>query len=194
LDVALASALAIGVVAGAPRATPVTLEVTAGAGASAGSGQSAMQRRVQDYLVTFEVTESTEMAAGSVDQVTILFSNRVIDVPAPPSPVFGDDILAEFSFSGLDVAGGRLRFSRRVPDRSFLEARYVRVVNSGGDGWGGATLTMAVDGEPVLTRVDLTKRKGQAGKGLQDWNRKNWRQRTYWEGELQALARPRMKK
>jgi hypothetical protein len=153
--------------------------------------QSALQRRVQDVLVTFEVTETDEK---SVDQVTILFSNRQLDTPSPPMPVFGDDILQEFSFSALDLAGGALRFSRRVADKSFLSARYVRVVNQGNNGWGGGTLSMAVDGEPILSRVDLTRRRGLASQGIQGWNRKGWSQRTWWEGDLQALAGRRMAK
>ena len=186
--------LAIAGPAGAPHGA-WTVEVTsARAAASTGSGQSAIQRRVQEYLVTFEVTESPEKAAASVDQITIFFSNRQLDTRSAPTLAFAEDILEEFSFSALDVAGGRLRFSRRVRDKSFLEARYIRIVNHGFDPWGGATLTMAVDGEPVLDRVKLTNRKGGTGTGILDWNRKSWARRTYWEGELQVLAERRMAK
>ena len=159
------------------------------ASAAARAGQSALQlRALQGFLVTFEVTQSSSGTATSTDQITILFSNVRGNSPQPPTPMFGDDIQQEFSFSALDVPGGRpLQFSRRVKDKSFLDAAYVRVVNHGGDGWNGAILTMRVDGELILDRVDLSQTQGEKGKGLQDYNRRNWRGRTYWEGDLKSL-------
>jgi len=159
------------------------------AGSTARAGQSALQlRAAQGFLVTFEITPAGSTTAGSSDQITILFSNARGDSAQPPSPLFGDDILQEFSFSAPDLQGVKaLRFSRRVKDKSFLEAAYIRIVNHGGDSWMGTSLTMRVDGELVLDRVDLSKLEGEKGKGIQDYNRRNWRGRTYWEGDLRKL-------
>jgi hypothetical protein len=160
--------------------------------------QSAVQSQTLRAIgtrITFTVTQSSESAAGSKDQITIIFSDRSASGPAPPSPIFGDDILQEFSFSARDFASGRnsLTFTRFVKDQSFLNARFIRVVNHGGEGWGGGLLSMAVDGQPVLDRVPLTPRKGAGGKGLQDWNRERWSQRTYWEQDLPKIIKPRYK-
>ena len=151
--------------------------------------QSYVQRRVQEYLVTFEFqqTETTE------DQVTIIFSNAAVDPRRIPAQVFGDDIVAEFSFSGLDFQKGPVRFSRRVRDKSFLDCRYIRVVNHGTDRWAATTISLSVDGQTILPRVSMTERKGgaPAATGLERWNRKNWgKGPVYWEGELQRY-RPR---
>src|SRR5262245_23895311 len=155
------------------------------ADATARAAQSAPQAQLARAIgtrITFTVTQSSEFAAGSKDQITIIFSDRSWSGAAPPTPIFGDDILQEFSFSARDFTSGRtsLTFNRYVKDQSFLGARFIRVVNHGGEGWGGGTLTMSVDGQPVIERVALSPRKGAGGKGLQDWNRDRWSDRTYW--------------
>jgi hypothetical protein len=159
---------------------------------AAGPEQSAVQSQTLRAIgtrITFTVTQSSEFAAGSKDQITIIFSDR--SAGGPPNPIFGDDILQEFSFSARDFVSGRnsLTFTRFVKDQSFLNARFIRVVNHGGEGWGGGTLSMLVDGQPVLDKVPLTPRKGAGGKGLQDWNRDRWSERTYWEQDLPKIIR-----
>jgi hypothetical protein len=161
---------------------------------TARSEQSAAQTQTLRAIgtrITFTVTQSAEFAAGSKDQITILFSDRSWGGAAAPNPIFGDDILQEFSFSARDFVAGRnaLTFTRFVKDQSFLNARFIRVVNHGGEGWGGGTLSISVDGQPVLERVALSPRKGAAGKGLQDWNRERWSDRTYWEEDLPKIIR-----
>jgi len=162
--------------------------------ASAGAAQSAPQAQLARAIgtrITFTMTQSNEFAAGSKDQITIIFSDRSWSGAAPPTPIFGDDILQEFSFSARDFTSGRnsLTFNRYVKDQSFLGARFIRVVNHGGEGWGGGTLTMSVDGQQVIERVPLSPRKGAGGKGLQDWNRDRWSDRTYWEEDLPKIMR-----
>ena len=139
--------------------------------------------------MTFRLTQGTgELAPGTDDQITIVFSNRAVDGPSPPRPLFGEDILQEFSFSGMDVAGGTVTFTRRVRDKSFIDARYIRVVNQGTDGWAGDRITLVVDGEQVLSNVAMRPRRGaDTTKGFQKFNPKNWAQRTFWEAELQPL-------
>lgn len=167
------------------------------AGPSAGEAhfpQSAAQTQTQRALgtrVTFAVTQSPEFAARSKDQITIVFSDRSwVGAPAP-TPIFGDDILQEFSFSARDFDGARnsLTFSRVVRDQTFLSARFIRVVNHGDEGWGAGTISMSVDGQPILNKVSMQPRKGESKKGLQDWNRERWKERTYWEMELPRFKR-----
>jgi hypothetical protein len=133
--------------------------------------------------VTFVVTQVPGLTGRSSDQITIVFSDRPGNAwKLPPSPIFGDDIVQEFSFSARDFdSRNSLTFSRLVRDQSFLLARYIRVINHGGQGWGGGTLSMTVDGQPILNNVSMQSRKGDAKKGLQDWNRERWNDKSYWE-------------
>jgi hypothetical protein len=151
------------------------------------AGQAQIARAI-GTRITFIVTQSTEFAAGSNDQITILFSDRSwAATTVPPTPTFGEDILQEFSFSARDFDGtsnNTLTFTRFVKDQSFLSARYIRVINHGVEGWGGGTISMSVDGQPILDKEPLQPRKGAGKKGLQDWNRGHWADRTYWEKEL----------
>jgi hypothetical protein len=154
---------------------------------------SAVSQSYRDYKVTFEFSQNNKEAAPDTsDQLTVLFSNRSIEGPKPPKPFFGDDILQEFSFSGSDVSGNptlpRFSFTRRVLDKSFLGARFIRVVNHGGDGWAGDQISLTVDGEEILKAVRMAPRRGPggaAGKGFQNFNPRNWGTRSYWEAELQ---------
>ncbi|HJZ70471.1 MAG TPA: hypothetical protein VKE51_01960 [Vicinamibacterales bacterium] len=169
-------------------AIPALVAVHARSDQSAPQAQAA---RAIGTRITFTVTQSTEFAAGSKDQITIIFSDRSWNGPVAPTPIFGDDILQEFSFSARDFEPRRnsLTFTRYVKDQSFLSARFIRVVNHGGEGWGGGTLSMSIDGQPAIERVALTPRKGAAAKGLQNWNRERWSDRTYWEEDLPKIIR-----
>lgn len=161
-------------------------------GIAADSGQAATLRRSLESLVVFELTQPTSPTASTADQVTLVFSDRLVEGVSAPLPLFGEDVLAEFSFSGHDFREGRLRFARRVRDLSFLGARYLRIVNHGGGAWQGRTLSITVDGAPVLRSVPLTPLRGPgtAG-GVQNWNARNWRTRRYWEIELQRATASR---
>jgi hypothetical protein len=147
--------------------------------------QAPAQTRAQPSLVTFEFTQDN----STTDQVTIIFTNAPVPASAPPL-TFGEDIIEEFSFLGADFrAGGPVRFSRRVRDRSFLDARFIRVVNPGTNRWEPTTISLTVDGERVLDNVRMTPRKGANPEGgLQRWNRNAWTP-TYWEAELQKYRR-----
>jgi hypothetical protein len=142
--------------------------------------------RLTGYRVTFQITENSKQTAPATnDQITIVFSNRSVEGTSPPRPLFGDDIVQEFSFSGMDFGSGQLRFSRRVRDKSFLGARYIRVVNHGSDGWQGDRIWLTVDGEEILPGVSMTPRAGsEPWKGIQKFNPREWSGRTYWEAEL----------
>jgi hypothetical protein len=135
------------------------------------------------YQVTFLITQTQASASPSSDQMTIIFANRSIEGARPPKPFFGEDIVQEFSFSGADFVNNQLRFTRRVNDKSFLDARYIRVINYGVDGWGGDQISLTVDGQEILRNVRMTIR-GDASKGLQNCNPRNWGGRSYWEAEL----------
>jgi hypothetical protein len=143
--------------------------------------------------LTFRISEGSSFASDSDDQITIIFSDRTWSGTAPPYPLFGDDILAEFSFSAVDVTSTRsLSFNRIVRDMSFLDARYIRVVNHGGEGWGGGTLLILLDGKRIIGPVKLEPVSGPA-RGMQNWNRKKWPARTYWERDLQLLRHDKAK-
>ena len=142
--------------------------------------------------LTFRITQAARFASQSEDQITIFFSDKSWEGTAPPYPLFGEDVMQEFSFSAIDVDPKRpLTFTRVVHDLSFLEARFIRVVNHGSEGWDGGMLALSIDGRVIFEKVAMQPRKGDPAKGLQDWNRKKWDNRTYWEADLQEISRRR---
>jgi hypothetical protein len=154
------------------------------------SGQSGMQRAIQqsrELALEFEVTQGSNCAnPGSLDQITIVFSNQAAENLPPPPPALGDDVVAEFSFSARDFVKDRLLIRRRIRDRSILDARFIRVVNMNGDSWCPGQLSLTIDGRTLLKQVPMADRTGPAS-GLQDWNRNGWSKRTYWQKNLQTL-------
>jgi hypothetical protein len=157
------------------------------------SAQSGMQRAIQqsrDLALEFEVTQASSCVnPPSLDQITIVFSNQAAENLPPPPPALGEDVVAEFSFSARDIVKDKLTFKRRIRDRSFLDARFIRVVNLNGDSWCSGLLSLSVDGRMLLKRVSMGDRTGPAS-GLQDWNRNSWAKRTYWQKNLQPLLSP----
>jgi hypothetical protein len=143
------------------------------------------QYRSIGYQVTFLITQGPGSSSSSTDEISIIFANRSIEGPKPPKPFFGEDIVQQFSFSASDFVNNQLRFTRRVNDKSFLDARYIRVINYGTDGWGGDQISLTVDGQEILRNVRISARLiGDPSKGLQNCNPRNWSGRTYWEAEL----------
>ena len=175
----LGAAAAIGLAAAGSGPGPLTAQVQ----------QSPLPRGAGGTEVVFEIRTSPERAGGATeDQITILFSNTSSEQQrTPPHPLFGDDILAEFSFSGRDArAGSTLTLSRVVPDTSFLNARYLRVVNHGGDAWAGDSLSLRVGSRPLLDRQSMYPRRGAGAEaGIQKYNASQWYERVYWEVDFQ---------
>jgi len=188
--VAVRSLTALSLLAAAYAIAATAGRSVAGAGADQSAAQAQIARAI-GTRITFTITQSNEFASGSKDQIMILFSDRSWNGPTPPLPLFGDDVLQEFTFSAQDFDAGRttLSFTRLVKDKSFLNAPYIRVVNHGVEGWGAGTISMSVDGQPVLDKVPMQPRKGVAKKGLQNWNREHWNDRTYWEEALPKISR-----
>jgi hypothetical protein len=155
---------------------------------SAPRGSSAVE-------VIFEVRTSPERLGGATDDLlTILFSNVSAEQQrTPPKPLFGDDVVAEFSFSGRDARPGATMIMRRLlADVSFINARYVRVVNHGADAWGGEWISLSVAGRRVLDRQTLYPRKGAHREaGIEKFNPLQWYERIYWEEDLQKIRRDR---
>jgi hypothetical protein len=151
----------------------------------------AQSRFYGGYLVTFQFTQNSKAIAYSTnDQITVVFSNRSAEGPRAPRPLFGEDIVQEFSFSGKDFERDQLRFTRRVRDKSFLEARYIRVVNHGSDGWEGDRISLTVDGEEIFNNFPMSPRQGpQSSTGFQKFNASDWAARSYWEEDLQRHRR-----
>lgn len=148
------------------------------------AGQSMAQSRLIGYQVTFQFSQNPR-TAGTTDQLTVVFANRSVEGPRAPRPFFGEDIVQEFSFSGVDFVNSQLRFTRRVSDKSFLEARYIRVVNYGSNSWDGEQISLTVDGQDILRNVRMAPRLGiAASKGFQKFNPREWAARSYWEAEL----------
>jgi hypothetical protein len=134
--------------------------------------------------VTFQITQNPR-STGTNDQLTIIFANRSVDGPRPPRPFFGDDIVQEFSFSGMDFVNNQLRFTRRVSDKAFLDARLIRVVNHGSNSWDGDLISLTVDGQEILRDVKMAPRLGVSlSKGFQKFNPRDWAARSYWEAPL----------
>jgi hypothetical protein len=155
--------------------------------------------QTRNWQVTFEVrTALGRLGGSSQDQITIVFSNTKAPGPlvlSPPRPVLGDDVVQEFSFSARDLAGDQpLSFTRRVRDLAFLDARYIRIVNTGSDGWAGEYISISVDKNRILDRRSLFPRQGrQKEGGIEKFNRGQWSDRVYWEAELQPLRLDRYK-
>lgn len=153
--------------------------------------QTAIQRTIPDYLMTLQLTTAaTGTTRATSDQITVLFSNRSADTPTPPVPFFGQDIIQEFSVSGMEIEATPKRIIRRVRDKSFVDARYIRVINHGTGGWNADKIWLTVDGEVILNGVSMNPRSGASTTGgLQDFNPRLWRQRVYWEAELQKFRK-----
>jgi hypothetical protein len=157
-------------------------------------GQTAINPRAiaaaPGSLVQFELTQSDkELGGSSNDQITVIFANRSVEGARPPVPFFSEDVVQEFSFSATNVTNGRVRFARRVRDKSFLETRFIRVVNHGSDGWAGDTISLTVDGEEILRAVSMWPRRGAIAAqktrgGIEKFNPREWGARSYWEAEL----------
>jgi hypothetical protein len=155
-----------------------------------GDRQAAALQYRPVYSVTFQFTQSSKAVAPTTDdQLTVLFSNRSAEGPVPPKPFFGEDIVQEFSFSGVDFVNNQLRFTRRVSDKSFLDARYIRVVNYGSDGWEGDRITLVVDGQDILRNVAMKRIGPGAVKGMQKFNPREWGSRSFWEADLGQYRR-----
>lgn len=156
------------------------------------AGQSPMvQSRLTGYQLTFQITQNPKTVSPATnDQLTIIFANRSVEGARPPRPFFGEDIVQEFSFSGMDFVNNQLRFTRRVSDKSFLEARYIRVINHGNGGWDGDQISLTVDGQEILRSVRMMPHiGGDPSKGLQKFNPRDWAGRSYWEAELSQFRR-----
>jgi hypothetical protein len=146
------------------------------------SQYATFQRGLQEFLVTFEFEQQTP----TTDQITILFTNAPVNLKVAPNPVFGADIVQEFSFSGRNFPSGRVTFSRRVRDRGFLDCRYIRVVNHGTNRWFPTTISLSIDGQRVLNNVSMYPRIGSDPKGgIERWN-PDWNP-VFWQGELQRF-------
>jgi hypothetical protein len=146
------------------------------------SQYATFQRGLQEFLVTFEFEQQTP----TTDQITILFTNAPVNLKVAPNPVFGADIVQEFSFSGRNFPSGRVTFSRRVRDRGFLDCRYIRVVNHGTNRWFPTTISLSIDGQRVLNNVSMYPRSGNDPKGgIERWN-PDWNP-VFWQGELQRF-------
>jgi len=142
--------------------------------------------RPAGYQATFLITQNAKSIAPTTDdQLTIVFATRSVEGPRPPRPFFGEDIVQEFSFSGNDFVQNQLRFTRRVNDKSFLDARYIRVFNYGGNGWDGESISLTVDGQEILRNVRMMPHiGGDPSKGFQHFNPRDWASRSYWEADL----------
>jgi len=146
-------------------------------------------------VIRFEIWSAPgKSGGGSADQISIQFSNTSADRSDIPGSVFFD-ILQEFSFSGIE-AKELLSFDREVRDTSFLNARFVRVINHGGDGWAGDAIAISLgDGKSfrrIVEKRSLYPRRGTSRDGgMQDFNRTNWKQRIYWEEDLQKIRADR---
>ena len=161
-------------------------------GVSASSGtQGAPQAAYArlGYLVSFRFTQNSKLPAhGTNDQITVIFSSRTVEGTQPPRPFFDVDILQEFSFSGRDFQKDELQFTRRVRDRSFVDAAYIRVVNYGDDSWSGDRIWLTVDGEQILNGVSISPRTpGPSNEPFTNFNPEKWQKRNYWEAPLQRL-------
>ena len=157
------------------------------------TGDGALQSyaRPAGFLVSFRITQG---ANGTNDQLTVIFSTRTAEGTAPPRPFFDVDILEEFSFSGRDFQKSKdqktaeLQFTRRVRDKSFIDAAYIRVVNYATDSWSGDRIWLTVDGEQILNGVQMSPRiGGPSTEPFTFFNPENWRRRNYWEASLPRL-------
>jgi hypothetical protein len=171
--------------------------VAAGTLAASDARQSVAQmarQNVATVLTTFEFDQS----APTADVVTIVFANSPADPRKAPSPSapFGEAVVQKFSFPlrTNSKISTHASYSTRVSDRAFLDARYIRVVNSGITPWNATNITLTVAGQRVLNRVAMYPRKANdkltdPRVGLAGWNAAQWRP-VYWETELFRYTHP----
>jgi len=143
------------------------------------------QRSAPGVLVSFEFDQTTP----TTDQITILFSNAAVDLRHPPKDPLSDGVVEKVSFSGrgFPKPNSRVSFSQRVKSRSFLDCRYIRVVNPGSSPWLPTNISLRVDGQKVLDKVSMYPLKAVSSrdspKGIVRWNRADWPP-VFWEAEL----------
>jgi len=150
--------------------------------------QAMAQRSVVGLLVTFEFDQTMP----TTDRISILFSNVAVDLRQAPKSPLTDGVVTQFAFSGRDFLkpNSHVSFSKRVPDRAFLDCRYIRVVNPGSSPWSPTNISLTVAGRRVLDRVSMYPRKGSDAKGgIAGWNRAAWRP-VFWETELFRYTHP----
>ena len=137
---------------------------------------------VSQHKVTFTLKTDKKFLdtfQGSNDAVTIVFSDESSSGADGPG---SQSILREFTFPATDTKlGQEYSFERRVDSLRFLDAKYIRVLNYGANGWDGEWISLAIDGQEVLRQTPLQPR---ASRLIENFNEKNWEKRSYWEAEL----------
>jgi archaellum component FlaC len=140
----------------------------------------------QLHIITFEVTTKKQQNAETEDQLTIVFSDKSAEDMAFPD--FGNSVIEEFSFSGYDVINDKtLKLTRKVRDLSFLNAHYIRILNHGTDGWHANEMSLYLDGKLVLKNIKIYPNTGpnKSEYAIENFNKKYWNDRSYWEMDLQ---------
>jgi len=139
--------------------------------------------------------KSEEHTGSSAEQITIIFDQMSLLSEAPlefaPDPIFGAEIVQEFSFSAGDAVDGEILFDRFVQDLSFLDAPVIRIVNHASTPWLGETISVEIDGQPIFTDVPIEAKSCATGEdsaeGLSGFNRDDWAECVFWEAELGEL-------
>jgi hypothetical protein len=151
------------------------------------------QPNVAGVLVTFEFDQTAPIA----DKVAIVFSSLAADMSKPPATTspYGDSVVALFEFPvrQYSAMNTHAAYSRRMTNRAFLDARYIRVVNTGSRPWLASTISLTVAGQRILNHVAMYPRKANRKidprAGLGGWNPREWRP-VYWETELFRYTHP----
>jgi hypothetical protein len=187
--------LYVGAIIGAAAATSAGPPVT--------QAQSAVQQNrpqqaaeKSEKVITFFIRSAPAKPGGnSNDLITIQFSSSSAAVRQAPQPLFDRDVVAEFSFSAIDAQGrDPFKFQRLISDTTFLNSRFIRVINHGNDGWAGDSIAITMTDlvtrglTRILDQQSMYPRRGYSRDGgIQSFNSLNWAQRTYWEADFQRI-------
>jgi len=144
------------------------------------------------HTVQFEVLTASGVSVKgdeSKDFITICFSSMKAGAGDPGSVISSS--VAEFTFWAAQANPSQpYAFTKTVRDLSFLDARFIRVFNQGGDGWAGEWISMTVDGKEVLTRQPLYPRLGpDPVGGIEKFTPGEWTKKAYWEADFQQVRR-----
>lgn len=143
----------------------------------------------QTHSLSFEVrTARRGLGPETSDPLTIQFSDQSASAIQRPEEL---SAIYEVTFPGKDAPSDTTySFVRNARGRQFLDARYIRVLNYGSNGWQGEWLSLKVDGTLVLNKVKLSPLPGNEPLGeIEDFNKDDWEDRKYWEAELQPLRK-----
>ncbi len=141
-----------------------------------------IENLTKEHIITFEFMTRKDLKSESTDLLQIIFSNKSAEEYKDPD--FSESIVAEFTVSGFDLKKGEgFKFTRKVRDKSFSNARFISLINHGTDAWYPEWISLAVDKDIIFDKhkINPNQPPGTKKKYIQNFNELFWKKRSYWE-------------